>query len=197
MKGMKTFFNRLIHAENHRSEYRNSGKTNEFSLKTADETTGKTVKRKKGFSLAETVIALSLITVVFMMAMTTLLAVASNYKKISNTSFFTNEITNYLDCYKKGGSQQFKQNVNKFMFEEEKLSGAGGNGKYVFCYDSGYNLIGGYFALDGETFENGYKNDAKYFLHVEINKNFYAYAVDDEDKSITKMQKAFYSRYDL
>ena len=47
MKGMKTFFNRLIHAENHRSEYRNSGKTNEFSLKTADETNGKTVKRKK------------------------------------------------------------------------------------------------------------------------------------------------------
>ena len=197
MKGMKTFFNRLFGTENYRRENQNYWKINAFSLNLADETSGKSVKRKKGFSLAETVIALSLITVVFMMAMTTILAVASNYKKISNTSFFTNEITNYLDCYKKGGSQQFKENVNKFMFEEEKLSGAGGNGKYVFCYDSSYNLIGGYFASDGETFESGYKNGAKYFLYVEINKSFYAYAVDDEDESMAKMQKAFYSRYDL
>lgn len=152
---------------------------------------------KKGFSLAETVIALSLITVVFMMAMTTILAVASNYRKISNTSFFTTEINNYLDCYKKGGSKEFKENVNKFMFEGEAVSGVGGDGKYVFCYDSSYKLLGGYFAADGEAFENGYKDGAKYFLFVDINKSFYAYVVDDGNEKVATMKTAFYGRYDL
>lgn len=170
---MKKFYNRLL-----KKESKSKGKI-------------------KGFSLAETAIALSLIAIVFMMAVTTLLAIASNYKKISNTSFFTNEITNYLDCYKKGGYKDFKENVNKFMFEDEVVSGVGGNGKYVFCYDSNYKLIDGYFALSGEAFENGYKNGAKYFLFVDVNKSFFAYVVDDENEKVATMKNAFYSRYDL
>ena len=79
----------------------------------------------KGFSLLETVIAMTIITIVFTMAVSSMLFVSTTLKKVDNQRFFTNEAANFLECYKVEGSAGFAKNANEFFFGAESNDGSG------------------------------------------------------------------------
>ncbi len=91
--------------------------------------------RRKGFSLLETVIAMTLIAIVFSMAITTVLAAGSIRRRSQNCRFFVTEISNYLECYRMGGSQEFADNVKTYLGVE--LSAAQ-EGSYLVYYGADY-----------------------------------------------------------
>ena len=82
----------------------------------------------KGFSLLETVIAMTIITIVSTMAVSSMLFVSTTLKKVDNQRFFTNEAANFLECYKVEGSAGFAKNANEFFFGAESNDGSGGAG---------------------------------------------------------------------
>ena len=82
----------------------------------------------KGFSLLETVISITVITIVFAMAVSSMLFVSTTLKKTDNQRFFTNEAANFLECYKVEGSAGFAKNANEFFFGSGSGDGSGGAG---------------------------------------------------------------------
>ncbi len=82
----------------------------------------------KGFSLLETVISMTVITIVFAMAVSSMLFVSTTLKKTDNQRFFTNEAANFLECYKVEGSAGFAKNANEFFFGSGSGDGSGGSG---------------------------------------------------------------------
>lgn len=82
----------------------------------------------KGFSLLETVISMTVITIVFAMAVSSMLFVSTTLKKTDNQRFFTNEAANFLECYKVEGSAGFAKNANEFFFGSGCGDGSGGAG---------------------------------------------------------------------
>lgn len=82
----------------------------------------------KGFSLLETVISMTVITIVFAMAVSSMLFVSTTLKKTDNQRFFTNEAANFLECYKVEGSAGFAKNANEFFFGSGSGDGSGGAG---------------------------------------------------------------------
>ena len=82
----------------------------------------------KGFSLLETVISMTVITIVFAMAVSSMLFVSTTLKKTDNQRFFTNEAANFLECYKVEGSAGFAKNANEFFFGSGSGGGSGGAG---------------------------------------------------------------------
>lgn len=82
----------------------------------------------KGFSLLETVISMTVITIVFAMAVSSMLFVSTTLKKTDNQRFFTNEAANFLECYKVEGSAEFAKNANEFFFGSGSGGGSGGAG---------------------------------------------------------------------
>lgn len=83
---------------------------------------------EKGFSLLETVISMTVITIVFAMAVSSMLFVSTTLKKTDNQRFFTNEAANFLECYKVEGSAGFAKNANEFFFGSGSGDGSGGAG---------------------------------------------------------------------
>lgn len=83
---------------------------------------------EKGFSLLETVISMTVITIVFAMAVSSMLFVSTTLKKTDNQRFFTNEAANFLECYKVEGSAGFAKNANEFFFGSGGGDGSGGAG---------------------------------------------------------------------
>ena len=83
---------------------------------------------EKGFSLLETVISMTVITIVFAMAVSSMLFVSTTLKKTDNQRFFTNEAANFLECYKVEGSAGFAKNANEFFFGSGSGGGSGGSG---------------------------------------------------------------------
>lgn len=176
----------------------------------------------KGFSLLETVISMTVITIVFAMAVSSMLFVSSTLKKTDNQRFFTNEAANFLECYKVEGSAGFAKNANEFFFGSGSGdgsgagSGASGNegsggdaegvnsivapetGSYTVLigYDSDYNrqIIATYGA--GENIpESAYRQ--KYFtLVITIDKSFGCVVCNFKGSVLFDGGK-FYSRYDL
>ncbi len=158
---------------------------------------------KKGFSLLETVISMTVITIVFFMAVTTTLFVSTTLKKVDNQRFFTNEAANFLECYKVGGSAGFAKNANEFFFDAEDNDGASsivvpetGGYTVLIGYDSDYNrqIIATYAA--GENIpEEAFRQ--KYFtLVIKIDKSFECSVVNFKGSVLFEGGK-FYSRYDL
>ena len=82
----------------------------------------------KGFSLLETVISMTVITIVFAMAVSSMLFVSTTLKKTDNQRFFTNEAANFLECYKVEGSAGFAKNANEFFFGSGSGDGSGSGG---------------------------------------------------------------------
>ncbi len=160
----------------------------------------------KGFSLLETIISMTVITIVFAMAVSSMLFVSTTLKKTDNQRFFTNEAANFLECYKVEGSAGFAKNANEFFFDIENGDGSEGansivapeTGSYIVLigYDSDYNrqIIATYAA--GENIpESAYRQ--KYFtLVITIDKSFECVVYNFKGSVLFEGGK-FYSRYDL
>ena len=172
----------------------------------------------KGFSLLETVISMTVITIVFAMAVSSMLFVSTTLKKTDNQRFFTNEAANFLECYKVEGSAGFAKNANEFFFgsggagsgaSESEGSGSGdaggvsrivapetGSYTVLIGYDSDFNrqIIATYGA--GENIpESAYRQ--KYFtLVITIDKSFGCVVFNFKGSVLFDGGK-FYSRYDL
>ena len=171
----------------------------------------------KGFSLLETVISMTVITIVFAMAVSSMLFVSTTLKKTDNQRFFTNEAANFLECYKVEGSAGFAKNANEFFFgsggagsgaSDNEGSGGDANGvssivapetgsyTVLIGYDSDFNrqIIATYGA--GENIpESAYRQ--KYFtLVITIDKSFGCVVYNFKGSVLFDGGK-FYSRYDL
>ena len=157
---------------------------------------------KKGFSLSETAIALTLLGIVFAMTITAVLSVSTSYKNVENSRYFITEIENYLECYKMDGVSGFAENVNDYLLDDNPsleidVSRASSDNSYqvIVCYDSDFNKIevlvsGG--GIPGDLYSHG-----KYFVRIILNNSFYAVAFDDRGNTIFDMKDPYYSRYDL
>lgn len=71
---------------------------------------------------------MTVITIVFAMAVSSMLFVSTTLKKTDNQRFFTNEAANFLECYKVEGSAGFAKNANEFFFGSGSGDGPGGAG---------------------------------------------------------------------
>lgn len=71
---------------------------------------------------------MTVITIVFAMAVSSMLFVSTTLKKTDNQRFFTNEAANFLECYKVEGSAGFAKNANEFFFGSGSGDGSGGAG---------------------------------------------------------------------
>lgn len=155
--------------------------------------------KKRGFTLAETVVALSLITIVFSMTVTSVLAISSTYKKIENLRFFVNEINNYLECYKLGGAERFSESVNLYLLTGDiKLTPPSNSDTYecVICYDADFNKTGIFTARGGYSFGEEYRQYGKFYVFITIDKCFYAHAAENDNTEIYSVPKKYYGRYD-
>ena len=178
----------------------------------------------KGFSLLETVIAMTIITIVFTMAVSSMLFVSTTLKKVDNQSFFTNEAANFLECYKVEGSEGFAKNANEFFFGAESNDGSGGAGSgatgnngtdgygsdgassivapetgsytVLIGYDSDYNrqIIATYGA--GENIPEAAFRQKYFTLVITIDKSFECVVYNFKGSVLFEGGK-FYSRYDL
>lgn len=159
----------------------------------------------KGFSLLETVISMTVITIVFAMAVSSMLFVSTTLKKTDNQRFFTNEAANFLECYKVEGSAGFAKNANEFFFgtgsgDAEGVSRivAPETGSYTVLigYDSDYNRqIIATYAVGENIPESAYRQ--KYFtLVITIDKSFGCVVCNFKGSVLFDGGK-FYSRYDL
>ena len=156
--------------------------------------------KKRGFTLAETIVALALITIVFSMTVTSILTISSTYKKTENLRFFVNEINNYLECYKLGGAESFSVNVNTYMLEEDmELQPPENANAYecVICYDAEFNKTEIFAAKIGYSLGEEYKEYGKFYVYITIDKSFYAYAFENDGTTIYTVPKKYYSRHDL
>lgn len=178
----------------------------------------------KGFSLLETVIAMTIITIVFTMAVSSMLFVSTTLKKVDNQRFFTNEAANFLECYKVEGSAGFAKNANEFFFGAESNDGSGGAGSgatgnngtdgygsegansivapetgsytVLIGYDSDYNrqIIATYGA--GENIPEAAFRQKYFTLVITIDKSFECVVYNFKGSVLFEGGK-FYSRYDL
>lgn len=194
------------------------------NLKSVSAAEKNTRTAEKGFSLLETVISMTVITIVFAMAVSSMLFVSTTLKKTDNQRFFTNEAANFLECYKVEGSAGFAKNANEFFFGSGSGDGSGGAGSgasgnegsgsgdaggvnsivapetgsytVLIGYDSDFNrqIIATYGA--GENIpESAYRQ--KYFtLVITIDKSFGCVVFNFKGSVLFDGGK-FYSRYDL
>lgn len=167
---------------------------------------------------------MTVITIVFAMAVSSMLFVSTTLKKTDNQRFFTNEAANFLECYKVEGSAGFAKNANEFFFGTGSGDGSGGAGSgasdnegsgngdaggvssivapetgsytVLIGYDSDFNrqIIATYGA--GENIpESAYRQ--KYFtLVITIDKSFGCVVCNFKGSVLFDGGK-FYSRYDL
>lgn len=159
---------------------------------------------------------MTVITIVFAMAVSSMLFVSTTLKKTDNQRFFTNEAANFLECYKVEGSAGFAKNANEFFFgsgsgvgSDNEGSGSGdaggvnsivapetGSYTVLIGYDSDFNrqIIATYGA--GENIpESAYRQ--KYFtLVITIDKSFGCVVFNFKGSVLFDGGK-FYSRYDL
>ncbi len=159
----------------------------------------KTRKNKKGFSLAETVVALTLITICFSMTVTSILAVSKTYKKAENIRFFVNEINNYLECYKMEGADNFAKNVNDYLFSDERLKvlpPVDSSYDLIICYGKNYAKTYAAIVEQGGKLSEEISKEASFLVKININNSFYACATDASGEAVFSLPKPYVSRYD-
>lgn len=90
--------------------------------------------RKKGITLAETVVAMAIAVIVSMMAYTTCNFAISQNAKNKVKSFFINQAQNYVNCYYLGATEY--EDAFEFLIGESAEFGAD---KTVY-YDKDFNI---------------------------------------------------------
>lgn len=148
-------------------------------------------KGRRGFSLLETTIAMALIAIVFAMAITTVQAASTTRRRSQNRRFFVTEISNYLECYRMGGSTGFQDNVQTYLGVS---LGEASEGVYTVYYGADYRVVDSAgSAAFAVTLKLGPSTQAVYAGATA----FSAVAADSSGNEIYRSKFDFVSRYDL
>lgn len=146
---------------------------------------------KKGFSLVEALIALTLIALIFATATTAIVSTVNNRRYTEVKRFFINETQNYLECYKRGGKDKFQDNLNIMLGIEAKEETK---------TDSTHNVYKIYYS---RTFEVVSSDEGYFEVVVRIepegeSKGFWITVYEAESKKIIyKTETPYVSRFDM
>lgn len=138
-------------------------------------------KNKKGITLAEVSIAMVVIALTFLIALSNMLAMSATYNKMDNSRFFTTEISNYLECYKIEGEDGFESNVKILL--NSSLPQKQDN-KYVIYYLNNYSVTTNPIL-------------ASFILEITIDESFYAIVSKRGGSVVYKMKEKYISRFDM
>ena len=153
------------------------------------------IKNKKGYSLLETVIALSLIAIAFGAAITAILMSVNIRKQVMNTKYFITETSDFLECYKIKGADGFKANAELYLdcagsltiYEPKAEDGSSDKIVYAVYYTGGYKML-----AEDE------KDKAYFVMYITIDNSFDAVIKQVSDgKSVYSLKEPYYSRFDL
>lgn len=138
-------------------------------------------RKKKGITLAEASIAMVVIALTFLIALSNMLTMSATYNKMDNSRFFTAEISNLLECYKIEGENGFESNVESLLnltLTQEQ------DNKYVIYYLSDYSITTN-------------KLLASFVLEITIDGSFYAVVSSKDGSLVYKMNEKYISRFDM
>lgn len=110
----------------------------------------KTKKSVKGFTLLESVIALSLTAMAFAAAVASITVIANNRAKAVAGLFFINEAKNYIKCYDISGADGFEYNAERLMNVTCKTESGS---RYVIYYDGAFNVLDEYTQNTSAAYE--------------------------------------------
>lgn len=153
------------------------------------------IKNKKGYSLLETVIALSLIAIAFGAAITAILMSVNIRKQVMNTKYFITETSDFLECYKIKGADGFKDNAELYLdcagsltiYEPKTEGGSSDKIVYAVYYTGGYKML-----AEDE------KDKAYFVMYITIDNSFDVVVKQVSDgKSVYSLKEPYYSRFDL
>lgn len=156
----------------------------------------KNLNLKKGFSLVEALIALTLIALIFATATTAIVSTVNNRRYTEVKRFFINETQNYLECYKRGGKEDFKDNLKNMLGIDAQEQQIGTHNVYKVYYSKKFEVV---HAEDN----NGLLPDGAYFTVVVNDKDdsfsITVYEADDALKIIyeTDSETPYVSRFDM
>lgn len=145
---------------------------------------------KKGFSLVEALIALTLIALIFATATTAIVSTVNNRRYTEVKRFFINETQNYLECYKRGGKTDFENNLKDLLgitafTENDKPN------KYYTYYTRSFESV------RGES-SRTYPDNAYFQVVVRIDDNgFFVTVFDIEQKTVYESGFSYVSRFDM
>jgi len=150
---------------------------------------------KRGFSLFETVIALTLIGIVFAAATTAVITSVNVRRRNADSKYFITETSNYLECYKIGGSATFADNVGKYLvsdcLEKQDLESSTSHSVYYVCYNVYYSA--GYKRLSPEE-----KDNACFVMKITLDKSFTVRVNEIRSgKKVYELKNPYVSHFDL
>lgn len=149
---------------------------------------------KKGFSLVEALIALTLIALIFATATTAIVSTVNNRRYTEVKRFFINETQNYLECYKRGGKDKFQDNLNIMLGIEAKKETVDAHNVYKVYYSRTFEVV------PAEK-DNDFLPDGAYFKVVVNNMNnsfsVTVYEAEESTKIIYKTETPYVSRFDM
>lgn len=105
---------------------------------------------KKGFSLVEALIALTLIALIFATATTAIVSTVNNRRYTEVKRFFINETQNYLECYKRGGKDGFRENLKNLLDIDKEPETDSTHDVYKIYYSRTFEVVSsdeGYFEI--------------------------------------------------
>lgn len=148
---------------------------------------------KKGFSLVEALIALTLIALIFATATTAIVSTVNNRRYTEVKRFFINETQNYLECYKRGGKKEFKDNLYVMLGIKAKQEVEGTHNAYTVYYSKSFEVV--------PDEDDGFLPDGAFFKLVvnDSNNSFNitVYEAEDATKIIYQTETPFVSRFDM
>ena len=155
--------------------------------------------RKRGFSLAEAAVAMSLIALVLFMAVTAVLTVSVAEKRADDVRFFVNETENFLECYKVRGARGFTENAKLLFPEYADIAAEGESARFecVICYDENRNIGAVYFYPLGGASVEEYGGSGRYFLRITVDNGYFSRAENSQGEVIFTLEKEYKSRFDI
>lgn len=121
-------------------------------------------RKKRGFTLAETVVAMTVILLVTVSAVTTVAYAVNLTQRNRDRTFFAIEVENLLQCYLGDGLETGEDSLIQFHYGISPQKGE--NGTLYFRYDSARRPTSGTWRYEIEA-----KVDEKGFFAIARNKN--------------------------
>lgn len=145
---------------------------------------------KKGFSLVEALIALTLIALIFATATTAIVSTVNNRRYTEVKRFFINETQNYLECYKRDGKTGFENNL-KYLLGITAFTENDKPNNYYTYYTRSFESV------RGES-SRTYPDNAYFQIVVRIDDNgFFVTVFDIEQKKVYESGFPYVSRFDM